>query len=420
MTVSAYDAIVAKEVSKEFQLGQARAPGMGRYMRNLFAADSREENAFWALRDVSFNIEKGQAVGIIGNNGAGKSTLLKILSRIMEPTTGRIEVVGRVSSLLEVGTGFHPELTGRENIFLNGTIMGMTRAEVKAKFDQIVEFSGLGKFIDTPVKRYSSGMYVRLAFAVGAHLNPDILIIDEVLAVGDADFQKKCLGKMDEIVKHGRTVLFVSHNLGAVKAFCTKAMLLRSGRLEMFDDRDKVVGSYLAGLAEKDAVIGLEERTNREGNGQFLIVRIRMISMSDGLETTTVTSGSPVRFEITYKHQASGKPSSYEVEAGLAIYNGDNQFVTALNNRMAGAPFKHDTSTGTLVCELEPLPFMYGEFSVLATLKVNKEIADSVEHAFRFTVLRGDFYGSGYPNDGSRQGVYVPQKWGIKKSGNDF
>src|SRR5438067_1220861 len=190
---------------------------------------------FWALRDINFSVRRGEVVGIIGRNGAGKSTLLKILSRITEPTEGKVTLRGRVASLLEVGTGFHPELTGRENIYLNGAILGMHRAEIKAKFDEIVAFAETEKFLDTPVKRYSSGMYVRLAFAVAAHLEPEILVIDEVLAVGDAEFQKKCLGKMDEVARGGRTVLFVSHNMAAVTALCGRAVLLRHGHVQMID-----------------------------------------------------------------------------------------------------------------------------------------------------------------------------------------
>jgi lipopolysaccharide transport system ATP-binding protein len=200
---------------------------------------------FWALKDVNFEIQKGDAVGIIGRNGAGKSTLLKILSRITEPSTGRIELNGRVASLLEVGTGFHPELTGKENIFLNGAILGMSQLEIKKKFDEIVDFSGVEKFLDTPVKRYSSGMYVRLAFAVAAHLEPEILVVDEVLAVGDAEFQKKCLGKMNEVSKkEGRTVLFVSHNMGAVSALCNKAILLKAGMVETTGTTAQVINKY--------------------------------------------------------------------------------------------------------------------------------------------------------------------------------
>lgn len=201
---------------------------------------------FWALKDVSFEIKQGESVGIIGRNGAGKSTLLKVLSQITEPTEGHIEINGRIASLLEVGTGFHPELTGRENIFLNGAILGMKQSEIKKKFDEIVDFSGIEKFLDTPVKRYSSGMYVRLAFAVAAHLEPEILVVDEVLAVGDAEFQKKCLGKMNEVSKNqGRTVLFVSHNLGAVKQLCNKGIFLRNGRLELLSGAEAVINAYM-------------------------------------------------------------------------------------------------------------------------------------------------------------------------------
>jgi lipopolysaccharide transport system ATP-binding protein len=210
--------------------------------RQLVTGDNVEE--FWALKDVSFDVECGDVVGIVGRNGAGKSTLLKILSRITEPSEGRVKIRGRVASLLEVGTGFHPELTGRENIYLNGAILGMRRAEIKRKFDEIVAFAEVEKFLDTPVKRYSSGMYVRLSFAVAAHLEPEILIVDEVLAVGDAEFQQKCLGKMKHVAGDGRTVLFVSHNLGAVRSLCNKGILLAGGRLTVSDTADAVIRSY--------------------------------------------------------------------------------------------------------------------------------------------------------------------------------
>ncbi len=210
--------------------------------RQLIAGDEVEE--FWALKDVSFEIKRGDVVGIIGRNGAGKSTLLKILSRITEPSTGRVEIKGRVASLLEVGTGFHPELTGRENIFLNGAILGMSHGEIKRKFDEIVAFAEVEKFLDTPVKRYSSGMYVRLAFAVAAHLEPEILVVDEVLAVGDAEFQKKCLGKMQDVAGHGRTVLFVSHNMAAIQALCSRGLVLQAGCLVFEGAKDEATTFY--------------------------------------------------------------------------------------------------------------------------------------------------------------------------------
>ena len=223
------------------------APGAARRTWRAAApswrATATEE--FWALKDVSFEVKRGEVLGIIGRNGAGKSTLLKILSRITEPSEGRVTIKGRVASLLEVGTGFHPELTGRENIYLNGAILGMTRAEIKRKFDEIVAFAEVEKFLDTPVKRYSSGMYVRLAFAVAAHLEPEILVVDEVLAVGDAEFQKKCLGKMSEVASGGRTVLFVSHNMAAVTSLCSRAVLLVGGKLGRQGDVAETVGAYL-------------------------------------------------------------------------------------------------------------------------------------------------------------------------------
>lgn len=230
---------------KTFRELLAEIPAAVRRRLGAHGRPSPDMEDFWALRDVSFEVQPGERVGIIGRNGAGKSTLLKLLSRITDPTEGRITLRGRLSSLLEVGTGFHPELTGRENIFLNGAILGMSRAEVKRKFDEIVDFSGVEKFLDTPVKRYSSGMYVRLAFAVAAHLEPEILVVDEVLAVGDAEFQKKCLGKMEEVSNEGRTILFVSHNMVAISNLCNKAMLLKSGAITLQDKNiDKILNEY--------------------------------------------------------------------------------------------------------------------------------------------------------------------------------
>lgn len=238
-------AISVENISKLYSIGDTSSGSLREAIAGFFSGHGLEKTEdFWALKDVSFEIKQGDAIGIIGKNGAGKSTLLKVLSRITEPTTGRIEIDGRVSSLLEVGTGFHPELTGRENIFLNGTVLGMSRNEVRSKFDEIIEFSGIEKFLDTPVKRYSSGMKVRLAFAVAAHLEPEILIIDEVLAVGDFEFQKKCLGKMESVTGEGRTVLFVSHNMGAVKQLCSRGILLEHGRVIAEDKINRIVDLY--------------------------------------------------------------------------------------------------------------------------------------------------------------------------------
>jgi lipopolysaccharide transport system ATP-binding protein len=237
--------IKVENLSKKFYLGMVQAGSIRETVESLFNREAREKDAFWAIKDISFEVKKGDVLGIIGRNGAGKSTLLKILSRITPPTTGRIEYRGRIASLLEVGTGFHGELSGRENIYLNGTILGMKRGEIDRKLEEIIDFSGIETFIDTPVKRYSSGMYVRLAFAVAAHLEPEILILDEVLAVGDAEFQKKCLGKMKDVsAKEGRTVLFVSHNLSAVKQLCKTGMYLKDGILNVQGPINEVAAVY--------------------------------------------------------------------------------------------------------------------------------------------------------------------------------
>jgi lipopolysaccharide transport system ATP-binding protein len=255
---------------------------------------------FWALKDVSFEVNQGEVVGIIGRNGAGKSTLLKILSRITEPTKGRITLRGRVASLLEVGTGFHPELTGRENIFLNGAILGMTRAEIRSKFDEIVAFAEVEKFLDTAVKHYSSGMYVRLAFAVAAHLEPEILIVDEVLAVGDAEFQKKCLGKMGEVAKGGRTVLFVSHNIGAITALCSHGLYLKSGQVIFAGSTQQTIHAYLSECVQHGFQVQYSESDPSAGNDFVRILSARILG-PDGNPQGNITVNDQASIEIEYK-----------------------------------------------------------------------------------------------------------------------
>nr|MBC8179600.1 ABC transporter ATP-binding protein [candidate division KSB1 bacterium] len=244
-----------------------------------FNESNDSEDIIWALKDISFELNQGEVLGIIGKNGAGKSTLLKILCRITEPSSGKASINGRVASLLEVGTGFHPELTGRENVFLNGAILGMTKTEIERKFDEIVDFSGVEKFIDTPVKRYSSGMRVRLAFAVAAQLEPEILLIDEVLAVGDIAFQKKCLGKMESVSKSGRTVFFVSHNMAAVSSICSKAILLEQGRLVELGDTDQIIAQYMKNNSEISK-IPLHQRKDRGGNGNLKFSAISILNLN--------------------------------------------------------------------------------------------------------------------------------------------
>jgi lipopolysaccharide transport system ATP-binding protein len=280
--------------------GFMRSPGQR--MRRLFRPPGEDE-LIWAVRDVSFELQRGSVLGIIGRNGAGKSTLLKILSRITEPTEGYADVHGRLASLLEVGTGFHGELTGRDNVYLNGAILGMRRAEVSTKFDDIVEFAGVQKFIDTPVKRYSSGMYMRLAFAVAAHLEPDILIVDEVLSVGDAEFQQKSLGKMREVTGAGRTVLFVSHNMAAVRSLCDRAILLSEGRVVADGAVDRIVTDYLSAHVKAEDHGEIPADVERIGSGEARFSRIRMLD-SDAAELSEIRLGQPftVALELEVTH----------------------------------------------------------------------------------------------------------------------
>jgi len=283
--------------SHDLEVWWAKTRGKPNPMLKIGETDhgNRDGEELWALRDVSFTVEQGEALGIIGSNGAGKSTLLKILSRVTAPTNGRVKVKGRIASLLEVGTGFHPELTGRENITLNGAILGMNKAEISRKFDEIVDFSGVEKFIDTPVKRYSSGMYVRLAFAVAAHLDPEILIVDEVLAVGDAEFQKKCLGKMSDVAQHGRTVLFVSHNMGAINKLCSTSIWLETGTIKMEGASHELVSTYLASAFNTGACVEYTRRPDSKAQ----ILRVRLLN-ENSQETTNFSVGQEPTVEITF------------------------------------------------------------------------------------------------------------------------
>lgn len=310
-------AIRIDKLSKRYELGGLQSGSLREALTDgakRLLGRSQPKNEFWALRDVSFDVEKGDVVGIVGHNGAGKSTLLKILSRITEPSSGRIDLYGRVTSLLEVGTGFHPELTGRENIFLNGSILGMRRQEIRQKFDEIVAFSGVEKFLDTPVKHYSSGMYVRLAFAVAAHLEAEILIIDEVLAVGDAEFQNKCLGKMSEVAKSGRTVLFVSHNMNAVKSLCNKGFLLRNGELAESGQVESIIYSYFM----HNFADGIQHTRTFErpaDRATYPLWHERISVLLGGRATTTGEVGDELAFDIAFK---SDKPTT-EIYVSIVI-----------------------------------------------------------------------------------------------------
>jgi lipopolysaccharide transport system ATP-binding protein len=305
-------AIRVTNVSKKYLIGKQKDSSFRGSLQSVFKRKETQGSEFMALSDLNFEIKKGEVLGIIGKNGAGKSTLLKILSQITKPTTGRIEINGRVASLLEVGTGFHPELTGRENIYLNGTILGMSRKEVNSKFDEIVEFSGVEKFIDTPVKHYSSGMYVRLAFAVAAHLEPEILIIDEVLAVGDVEFQKKCLGKMQDVAGEGRTVIFVSHNIAAIKALCDKGILINHGRLLNIGRINETVNEYNKLSNNLDSISNIQKYKN-----EFIEVISFSLQPSKG---NIISVDSGIDFEIIFNN----KIINSTIDATFELLNEDD------------------------------------------------------------------------------------------------
>lgn len=371
---------------------------------------NREE--FWALKDVSFEIHQGDRVGIIGHNGAGKSTLLKILSRIVEPTRGRIQMKGRVASLLEVGTGFHPELTGRENIFLNGAILGMSKIDIQRKFDEIVAFAEVEKFLDTPVKRYSSGMYVRLAFAVAAHLEPDIMIVDEVLAVGDVQFQKKCLGKMEEVGKQGRTVIFVSHNLGILQTLCTRGLLLKRGTVITDDTASEAVNFYLRAL-EQTASQNLLEQRERGGKGQVRLTRID-ISTGGDYPSQTLATGQPAQFTF---HVTAIQPG---MTCTFTIYDQHGQPVANFNSSIHSQEDRSDSKLcNQLICDIEELLLVSGRYRMNVALMTSAgELQDHIEGAATFEVSEGALRGRPVivsPHFGS---VSVPHRWTLPLPGS--
>lgn len=370
----------------------------------------KEKEEFWALKDVSFEINQGDRVGIIGRNGAGKSTLLKILSRITPPTKGRVEYFGRMASLLEVGTGFHGDLSGRENIYLNGSILGMNRSEIDRKFDEIVEFAEIGKFLDTPVKRYSSGMYVRLAFAVAAHLEPEILIVDEVLAVGDAAFQKKCLGKMKDVAGEGRTILFVSHNMAAIQNLCDKCLYLKNGEVVDFGLSDKVIPKYLAS-SQVSSTVELFDRTDRMGNGA---VRFQTIRYKNGTRDliTSAQCGSALTIELTMLANSKFDLSYLQISIGIDDEHGIR--IAHLSNSSTNQIIE-SFSEGTLTVKVHiPIvPLKGGSYTLTLFSSVNSEVADWIQEATVLEVESGDFFKTGKLPEDSQGSFYINHSFSL-------
>jgi lipopolysaccharide transport system ATP-binding protein len=346
-------AIVAENISKKYVIDHQKGgkkiltfrESIIENVGGLFGkskSEGTDHEDFWALKDVSFEINKGDRVGIVGHNGAGKSTLLKILSRITEPTSGRISINGRIASLLEVGTGFHPELTGRENIFLNGAILGMKRNEIRDAFDQIIDFAGVEKFLDTPVKRYSSGMYVRLGFAIAAHLSPEILIVDEVLAVGDADFQKKCLGRMRDVSESGRTILFVSHNLTAIQSLCNRAFFFEKGQMLLQGETNQVVAHYLSHIAKNVLLRQWESPTEAPGNDQVRLKHLQLIPDYQG-DLQHIDIRTPMQVKIEFWNRIEDD-AILNVSLHLMAFTGECVF----NSGTQPQPFARGLISATL------------------------------------------------------------------------
>ncbi len=370
----------------------------------IIRGDTMED--VWALKDVNFEVRRGEAVGIIGRNGAGKSTLLKVLSRITEPTTGRVSIKGRVASLLEVGTGFNPELSGRENIYLNGTILGMNRVEIKRKFDEIVAFAEVERFLDTPVKRYSSGMYVRLAFAVAAHLEPEILVVDEVLAVGDAQFQKKCLGKMQEVGTEGRTVLFVSHNMGAISRLCQRTIVLEQGREAFTGDTEEAIAHYMCASAIKTAAWADIREAQRDNDNRQRIATSISLHRADGSGCAQFFTGDDMLISIGFE---TPREMIAYVQINFMDHRGDRVMVVHSTHGMYSLSI---SGSGTIECVLRDIRLLAGSYTI--AIEIGKTLPQSdwldyIPAAINFEIKIGQYLGGAEWTDGPSYGQ-VAQK----------
>jgi lipopolysaccharide transport system ATP-binding protein len=406
-------AIETHDLGKRYTLGLS-SRGYGTLREALVEAarkpmrrsgKGRKGDTLWALKELSMTIETGEVVGLIGHNGAGKSTLLKILSRITEPSSGYADVTGRVGSLLEVGTGFHPELTGRENIYLNGAILGMRKGEIRARFDEIVEFAEIERFLDTPVKRYSSGMSVRLAFAVAAHLEPEIMLVDEVLAVGDAAFQRKSLGKMNEVAKEGRTVVFVSHNLAIIQALCTRGVLLERGEVVTDAPIDDAINSYLRTL-ESAASADLLERTDRDTRAYDETLVRQLEIHNPGGAPNVVVAGQPATIAVDVTEQLLG------MDCQLTIANSLGQPVCTLDSKVSAPVDVRNGSLGPRIeCQIEELPLLPGRYRIDVLVMAKNQIQDGLQAATFFDVepgLVGERPTAGASSEGN---VVLPHVW---------
>ena len=375
----------------------------GKLIRGQATSAAELDEAIWALKNVSFQVKPGEVLGIIGRNGVGKSTLLKILSGITDPSEGYADIYGRVGSLLEVGTGFHPELTGRENVFLNGAILGMKKFEIERKLDEIVAFAEIDKFLDTPVKHYSSGMYVRLAFSVAAHLEPEILLVDEVLAVGDVAFQRKCLGKMDDVARTGRTVVFVSHNMGLLQTLCQRGIFLQKGAVHADGAITEAVDAYLQTLEQAHAQ-DLSKRTDRKGRGHVRLIGAEVFNGSRE-SSSILKTGHPARFIFSVNHFVPG------LACNFFIYDTIGQPITSFQSKVRGPEDAYDSQSGLdFVCELDELLLLPGRYRIDVAITGDNWLQDFIEAATVFEVGEGQVRGRPAQPDG-KFSVVMNHRW---------
>jgi lipopolysaccharide transport system ATP-binding protein len=416
-----------ENLSKLYRLGEVGTGTISHDLNRWFAKVSGKEDPFakvgqvndrskkatsdyvWALKDIGFEVKKGEVLGIIGKNGAGKSTLLKLISQITAPTTGVIKAKGRVASLLEVGTGMHPEMTAKENIYLNGAILGMTKKEIRAKFDEILDFAGCEMYVNTPIKRFSSGMTVRLAFAVAAFLDPEILIVDEVLAVGDADFQKKAIGKMKEVSEGaGRTVIFVSHNMGSVKDLCTAGILLKNGKIDFASNNiEEVIDYYLSSNVLLDRNI---KDLDRKGNGKIVFTRCELLD-SSGKTMKKYHTGDRMTFEFDLEQKSSGL---VDAEIIIGVRRKDDSPVCFLSNNYTGVEVKISEGINSVKCVIKNMPFTEGDYIVNLMVKSQNQICDWVQDVTYFQIERASFIYENYVYPENYKGFYIEHEWTSK------
>jgi lipopolysaccharide transport system ATP-binding protein len=422
-------AIKAEGLYKQYRLGMIGADSLkddikiligrmrGKTVEQLYKVDANDRmtgksDYVWALHDLNFEIKKGEIMGIIGRNGAGKSTLLKVLSKVTGPTKGNIHVNGRIASLLEVGTGFHPELSGRENIFLNGAILGMSKKEIKSKLDEIIDFSGIGKYLDTPVKRYSSGMKVRLGFAVAAHLDPEILIVDEVLAVGDAEFQKKCIGKMNDVSKNqGRTVLFVSHNMGSVMELCDRGVLMQNGTIKNVGPIEEIVPEYLNAFKSEKMTNDLASVDKRIGNGDIQFHKMTFLNENDE-EVSFGLSGQKLKLKLDLKVNVLRSYPRLHISIKFVDKNDRPMFYIS-NSVSNGTEFRleNNVKNFSVVIELDRLPLNTGIFPFHLFCSDVRNLFDEINFANELKVEGGNFYSSAKLPPSDVSSFLVDNKW---------